>query len=258
MPLALVDAIVPPDRRWLVPVLALGVLLKYWLAPLHVRFRFRFPTAGTNLELVRPDAPLPGLVAWELRRAQPALEALGFRPTEPLGDYGAAIPQGLQLFEHPDRGDVATVVVIPQPGGADVQSLVGFTTALRDGGRVCTSNTPLPSVFPGRPGIVVARFAAEKDLARLYALHRAHVGAQASYAAPVRLGDPVGYQQAEEAAARANWVRAGYAYEVDRSLRPTWKGAFCMPYRLLFPWKQWNERRDAALRRRLLPLAGLS
>ena len=257
MPLALV-AVVSPHRLWLLPVLVLALLLKYWLAPLHIRFSHRLPPAGTNLERVRPDAPLPGLVAWELRRAQAALEALGFRSTEPLAEYGGAIPQGVQLFEHPARSDVATVIVTRRPGGADVYSIVGFTTALRDGSRVCTSNLPLPSVVPGRPRAAVARFPAEQDLARLSALHQAHVGAAASRAAPAPPGDPLAYQRAEEAAAREHWVRSGYAYDDGGSMRPTWKGAFGMPYRLMFPWKQLGERRDEALRRRLLRDGGLA
>ena len=256
--IALIAAVVPPDRLWLLPVLAVGLLLKYWLAPLHLRFSHRLPAAGTSLEPVRPDAPLPGLVAWELRRAQAALEALGFRSTEPLAEYGGATPQAVQLFEHRARGGVATVMVTPRPGGDDVYSIVGFTTALRDGSRVCTSNLPLPSVFPGRPGAAVARFPAEQDVARLYALHQAHVGAAASRGVPMPLGDPLAYQRAEEAAAREHWVRSGYAYDDGGSLRPTWRGAFGMPYRLLFPWKQVGERRDEALRRRLLREGGLA
>jgi len=258
MRLALVALVVPPIKWWLLVVVALGALLKYWLAPVQIRLWHRFGPAGTKLEPVRPDEPLPGLVAWELVRAESALTALGFRRTAPLGDYGAAIPQGVQLFEHPEHGAVATVIVAPQPGGADVFSLVGFTTTLDDRSRVHTSNTPLPSVFPCRPGAAVARFPTEKDLARLYALHRAHVGPAGSRAVPPRLVDPLAYQQAEEWAAREHWVRSGYAYDDGGSLRPTWKGAFGMPYRLLFPWRQWNESRDEAQRRRLLPLAGLS
>ena len=244
-------------------IIAVAVLLwltaQYWLAPIVTRLGHRIKPMGPILEPVRAgsETEIDPLVRAVLDSYGSALEALGFAPTPLLVNKGQLNRGFVQLFEHPRHGDVASVLVVPDPTHPEPHTLVGFTS-LVGGLRLRTANSPLPSVFPSPPYGRMARFPDERGPARLYALHRVRVRRCGQQSSPIRVGDPVAFQRREEEDGPRNWLARGYVFRDGAELRPTWKGALCMPYRLLFPWKQLNEWRDESLRRRLLPDAGLA
>jgi hypothetical protein len=229
---------------------------QYWLAPIVVRMTHRLTPHVTDLRPVAESDTEPACRS-VLEQYRGALEPLGFVRMPVLVNKGPG-PQGyVQLYEHREHGDVATVLALPDPAQPQPQNLVVFT-AIVGGERHRTVNSPLPSTFPTPRGTRVARFPEERDPARLYALHRAWVKRRGQRQQPMRIGDPVAYQRRDEAEGPRHWVTTGYAFWDGAELRPTWKGAVCMPWRMLFPWKHLNEWRDEALRRRLLPEAGLA
>ena len=242
-----------------IAVVAIGVLWacsQYWLAPIVIKTGHPLTPHITDLHPVAASDVHPGF-GGVLDQYRASLQALGFVPAPILTNRAQSSPSYVQLYEHPRHGDVATVIVLPDPEQPLPANLVGFTT-LVGGVRLRTLNSAIPSTFPTPPGNETARFPWERDPARLYALHRARVKRSGRRPEAIRVGDPVAYQRQEEAAGPKNWVSSGYAVWDGAELRATWKGAFCMPYRLLFPWKHVNEWRNEALRQRLLPEAGLA
>ena len=237
---------------------ALLVTTNYWLSPFLFRLGHRMGSGRPRVEPLPADHVPAAPLGAPLVANRGALEALGFAATPLMHDAAREHAGYVQLFEHRQDGGVATLLVAPRPQGGEPVVLVGFATRLASGAEVRTGNGPIPSVFPARKGLLAARFPSERDAARLYALHRAHVARRGGRAATIRIGDPAVFQQREEEASTRSWLASGYVYQDGASLRPTWKGAFCMPYRLLFPWKQLNDWRDEALRRRLLPAAALT
>ena len=244
---------------FLIPILVIALLWvgsQYWLAPIVFRMGHRLTPAVSDLRQVAESDVHPRF-GGVLEQYRASLEPLGFVATPLLVNEGQGSPGYVQLYEHPRHGDVATVIAVPDPQQPLPHNLVVFTTMV-GGVRLRTVNSPLPSTFPASRGTRVARFPDERDPARLYALHRARVKRAGQEPQPIRIGDPVAYQRRDEAESPKHWVASGYAAWDGPELRPTWKGAVCMPYRLLFPWKHFNEWRDEALRRRLLPEAGLA
>jgi hypothetical protein len=242
----------------LAPAIAASLLVsvKHWLAPVRTRLAYRAPAQAAELRAIPANFVTPPELADPIDALAASLRALGFRATAILRDpqHERAL---VRLFEGPGAAHVATVIAVGRDAGSPTVVL-GFTSRCADGARVYTGNSAVGSVFPVRPGVRSARFPSERDPRRLYALHRVHVRRAPRAIVPVLVGDPAEYQRHEEEAALRWMIDSGYMYRDGAAIRPTWKGACLMPWRLLFPWRQLSERRDEALRRSLLAEAGLT
>ena len=233
----------------LLAIAALLALPRYLIAPVRLRSRSRQGTAPA-LELAESEEEIPEPVSAALGPWTRSLESAGFTAL-PLCRGAVSSARGgsvwyFRLLQREESGDVARVMTSYDTSGQRRSTaLVVFETRLADGGAVRTTNSPLPSTTPTPAGDHSARFAGERDAARLYALHRAHVrrvGRPGRRGAPI--GDPVEFQRREEELGQQRMVSSGW-YEIDGgSLRPTWRGAFLATWRFLPPWRTLVDARD--------------
>jgi len=224
-----------------IPIIALMVLAPYWLGPITIKLKQSRPASPQGMQLVPDPALLPPVLAGFVAASRRALEALGF------GNF-AILRQGagVVLLAEIEPGTVATALALQKKDG-QLHSLVGFTSQLRHGGKIRTSNSPLPAITPAPVGESRVRLPRERDTSRLYAIHRGRVAtATASGARMDRLAvaDPVAYQNAEELSSLAQSVACGYWQRSGDRLTLTWKGAFLSAWRLLPPWRDISRSRD--------------
>jgi hypothetical protein len=119
---------------------------------------------------------------------------------------------------------------------------VEFVSNFRDGTAVHTTNTRTPAVMAPWPGHAMARFPDVQNARRLYRLHRGLVARAPSPGQVFRVDEEFRGDAAAAVAASAveqleAQVPAGYMYLApdEGVYRPTWKGAFLMTWRLLWP-----------------------
>jgi hypothetical protein len=222
-------------------IFVLMLLAPYWLGPIRIKFKQSRPATPQGMQPVADPASLPPLLTGFVNGGQRALGALGF------GNF-AILKQGegVVLLAESEPGTVATALAIQKSNG-QLHALVGFTTKLRGGTRLRTSNSPLAAITPAPADESRLRLPAERDVGRLYALHKRRVAeATAGGAAVERLaiGDPVAYQHREELSSIAQFVNSGYWQRNGDRLVLTWKGAFLSAWRLLPPWRDISRRRD--------------
>jgi hypothetical protein len=251
------------DTPWFVPLAIVALLASapYWLGPIMVRLTNR-QRCAYRYESVTPGRPLPPAIASFLSASSAALARAGFTPTPPFFQTdGAGKSSGfLQLFEHPQHGDVATVLCAlrSQQPGAEPVTLVGFTAEFDDGSRQATGNSPLPSATPPKRGEEVTRFPGERDAERLHRLHRAIVRRRGGRQRLTKVGDPVAFQRTQDQRSQERMVGSGWYFREGDVLRPTWKGAFLAVSRHLWPWRQQREAGEERLRKQLLGELGLA
>jgi hypothetical protein len=229
----------------------------YWLPPARGRRPRLRAAVGDFRPLPTGDAG-PASLAAALAAADGPLLAAGFVATPTLHDPWRDHAALVRVYEQPRGTDVATVTVTERPEGGAPLTVVGFTTVLIDGTRLRTGNGPRPSLAGIPPDERRVRLADERDVARLYALHVAHVRRSGGRPRRVPVGDPAAFQHAEEARAAKWMVLSGCACTDGDEMRPTWKGAYLMPWRLRFPLRHLDARRNAALGRQLAAEAGLA
>ena len=224
-----------------ITVVVLLALAPYWLGPIRIKFKQSRPASPKGMEPVADAASLPPALASFVAASRRALEALGFANFALLRQ-GA----GVVLLADIAPGTVATALAIRKADG-QLHSLVGFTTELRGGRKIRTSNSPLPSITPAPAGESKLRLPNERDTSRLYAVHAHRVKEATAAGARIgelRVGDPVAYQHREELSSLAQFVASGYWQRKGDQLTPTWKGAFLSAWRLLPPWRGISRRRD--------------
>ena len=222
-------------------VVALMLLAPYWLGPITIKFKQSRPAAPEGMEPVADPSSLPSQLAAFAAGSRRVLEALGFANFAVLRQ-GA----GVVLLAEAEPGTVATALAIQKKDGR-LHALLGFTTRLRGGGKIRTSNSPLPAITPAPAGESRLRLPAEQNAGRLYAIHVQRVSEATAAGAridPVSMGNPVAYQRGEELASLAQFVASGYWRRTGDRLTLTWKGAFLSAWRLLPPWRAITQRRD--------------
>jgi hypothetical protein len=132
---------------------------------------------------------------------------------------------------------------------------VAFLTRYADDTEIQTSNTKIIGVFVPTRRRDSAQFATVGDTRQLYCVHTRRVQRLAPAVAKVL--PPEGHEiesaTAEIVRELQRQVDVGYFYVTGDSLRPTWKGAALMTWKLCWPVKQIrrariNRRAQAALR----------
>jgi hypothetical protein len=231
-----------------ITIVFLAITTQYWLGPVLIRFKQTRPATPQGMKLAGDDSVPAALVPF-VAATKRALGALGYS-----GFALLVQPAGVALLASDAGGSVAVGLAIPKRDGT-VHSLVGFTTQLRGGRKIRTSNSPLPAIVPTPRMEDRLRLPRERDTAKLHAVHARRV-AQALSAGgriePLSISDPVAYQQREELASSTHAVECGYWTRRGDRLGLTWKGAVLSAWRLLQPWRGLSVRRDERAAREAL------
>ena len=222
-------------------IVAMMLLAPYWLGPITIKFKQSRAAAPEEMQLVANAASLPPLLAAFVTSSGRDLEALGF------GNFAILRGRaGVVLLGEIEQGTIATALAIPKKDG-QLHSLVGFTTQLRGGRKLRTSNSPLAAITPAPEGESRLRLPRERDAARLYAVHVRRLGDATAAGATIdrlTVADPVAYQHREQLSSLAESVASGYWRRSGERLTLTWKGAFLSAWRLLPPWREISRARD--------------
>ena len=237
-----------PSYKLRMGIVVAAILAPWWLGPLRIKEKQKRPASPSEMELLPGLAAVPAALAAFAAETQRTLTALGFGRFAILKQR-----QGIVLLGIDDTGTVAAGLALPKPDGS-IHSLVGFTTQLAGGAKIRTANSPLPSIVPPSSGEDRLRLHTERDASRLYSLHKARVAgavAAGKRVAALDVSDPIAYQRREEQSSIAQAVACGYWARRGEQLVLTWKGAFLSAWRMLPPWRQLAEQRDARLASRM-------
>jgi hypothetical protein len=238
----------------LVGSLALPLLLPFLAGPVLMRAR-----SWQSVDPVyTPDVEnrLPATA----RRAAADLRVLGFEDRGTWRHDGAARATGrVILLEHPRTRDVARVTVVTALGRQSI--VLGFQTRFADGTEVWTANNRTLTGFPPLPEVTVAWLPEFRDAVALYRIHAQLRDALGGASARIGIGaDPAAFLRDVSTRSLANWVATGY-YALDAVggvVRPTWKGAVLITWRLLWPVKPLFRARRRRATRELLDRLGIS
>jgi hypothetical protein len=242
------------------------VLLVYGRFPVHVHRVLRQTAQPKFIPFPLDHPSLPAEVAKEFRTVIAQLRPAGFEPVTGLALPGqmSGVRSIVLLLANRPAQDVTMANVI-YAGAAEAASLlrksyVEFVSHFRDAKRLNTNNSCDLDVFPPWPVRTALQFPEVTDAGRLYRLHQALIARCHLRSKVFRLDEEF---QGDAAAAVAAWgvevlvgqaVGSGYLYlsPSENVYRPTWKGAFLMSWKQMWPMKA--IRRAAADRkaRRLL------
>jgi hypothetical protein len=246
----------PPENLLLaalVGCLILPWLLQFVLGP--VRMRARSWQSADPVYVPDDEGLLPpaACLAADLR-------SLGFEHRGTWQHHGAALATGrLILLEHPRTRDIAKVLVVTARTRKSV-SLV-LQTRFADGTEVVTANNRVIAGFPALPEVTVAWLPEFRDAESLYRVHAQLRGALGGAQERVGIGDdPAAFLRDGSVRSLANWVATGY-YALDPVrgvVRPTWKGAALITWRLLWPVKLLFRARRRRATQLLLDHLGIS
>jgi hypothetical protein len=245
-----------PDEFLLLALLVCALvplLLPFVAAPLWMRSRHR---QAADPVYAPDDDTLPPAA----KRIAAGLRELGFEDRGTWRHDGSTLATGrLILLEHPRTLDAAKVLVVTTGNRTSI-SLV-FQTRFEDGDEAVTANTRVIAGFPAPPGVTVAWVPDVRDVASLHRVHEQFRDALGGARKRVGIGpDPAAFLRDGSARVQANWVATGYYApdEVRGVLRPTWKGAVLITWRLLWPVKPLYRARRRRSTRRLLAELGVA
>jgi hypothetical protein len=238
----------------LVGCLVLPWLLQFVVGP--VRMRARSWQSADPVYTPDDEGGLPP-AAW-LTAAD--LRSLGFEDRGTWRHHGAALATGrLILLEHPRTRDLAKVLVVTARTRRSVTLVL--QTRFADGTEVVTGNSRLIAGFPALPEATVAWLPELRDAASLYRVHAQLRDTLGGSHERVGIGDdPAAFLRDGSVRSLANWVATGYyAFDPVRGVvRPTWKGAALITWRLLWPVKPLFRARRRRGTRQLLDRLGIS
>jgi hypothetical protein len=246
----------PPGASALLVLLLLtagGYLL---LLPLLVKFSQSLRAVSGYEPPWREQLP-PDVMAF-MDRTVWEMQTAGFLPAALVREAGAVpdVMLYLVLFTNPATQDRAAAAF--SIGSNELTTIrtptVTFETKFDSGFAVETGNFADAGVFPRDPNRNRMHIPKLKNVVVLYEVHRrrrAKHGPRGGRAVLPAPGRELDEQRAEEAADKERVRAAGY-YWLDAAAgkyRPTWKGAYLMTWKLLFPIG-WLRRRAKRVRAR--------
>jgi hypothetical protein len=269
----------------MVPLLVVGtlllliVLVVYVGLPAFVRLTLKQPAQPQLIPFALDHASLPKEAALKFQTVTDQLRPAGFEPVT-----GLAIPnqpsnvRSIVLFLVNRRAldyGYATMMYSGDSEAANAEKpaaqprgdfSVEFVSHFRYGVRLRTnnSNTDLRAVSP-RGNQPPSQFPMVMNAGRLYRLHQGLVARSGMRDKVFRLddefhGDAVAAVATFMVEAFAEGVGPGYMYlsAADKTFRPTWKGAFLMTWKLMWPMTTIRRAaREREARRLLAELEGL-
>jgi len=178
-----------------------------------------------------------------------ALAALGFAPATASRVDMSNASNTFMLLRRPGDPCIASVMLLRNAFGTQV--VVDFTQPYRDGSCLSLSNNPYPPVFPRLPIKVAYQLDGTFPLWELHERFR-RVRERCGLQEPVTVpegGELACLDQFMNAEAAALRARGLYADGCDKGYRRlTFKGAYVLSWKLLWPWKPlflWRARRRA-------------
>jgi hypothetical protein len=240
--------------------LLFGIVVSFPLigAPLLIKWR-QWVRANPTLEPIDPGSEeVPLRVAESIAETEPKLESIGFRSlghfrTEDLGPAAATFVTLLESATGPRTAQFFTIFAARGPF-RKVATVLAFRTEFTDGTSLFTGNSRIASAFPRvqiREGSM--SFPTIEDPRRLYDIHEASVAHYASDGIPVEpdIQDPAEFLRSSNRRELAGLAELGYLRldEERQVYRFTWKGAFLVAWRLVWPvrsMRQMLRRRKAA------------
>jgi hypothetical protein len=245
-----------PDAALLAALLCVVLpwLLPFVVGP--VRMRARQWQAADPAYAPDDEAPLPPAA----RRAAAAVRTLGFTDRGTWRHDGSAQATGWAvLLEHPGTRDVAKVLVVATRRGRWSVTLA-FQTRFADESEAVTANSRVIAGFPPPPDVTSAWLPEVREPATLYRVHERLRDAVGGAGQRVGVGpEAAEYLWTGSIRSHAAWVAAGY-YRLDEArgiVRPTWKGAVLVTWRLIQPVKTLYRARRRRATRRLLARLGI-
>ncbi|WP_435011537.1 hypothetical protein P12x_002850 [Tundrisphaera lichenicola] len=230
----------------------------YGIAPLKMRKTY-WMSPTPEIRPVEPDsAELPPTVAEGSRSGSEALSRLGFvdHGLFFLADSNPNVTTYVSLFGHQDSGTEAKRLDMILPAGAPIETTTHFWTKFADGTQVITHNNVRPSLMPVPPKRRGFPFPDVQDPARLLALHRRAIAEVGEFSArsPIIQEDPAPWILRTMAEEQEQLVKAGYfSFDEEAGVyRPTYRGAFVMTWKYLWPWGPIRKRIRLLRSRRLL------
>jgi len=235
-----------PDVVGLAVIAGVSFFLRYIYAPLKIRgtqTREREPRyASVELTQLSPE------VSWKFTQAASQLVALSFTAVhatrqDPKRRQNSAVSLWVNRSAR-DSAQVIAVTTATHTGGERRAMLVTFRTEFGDRSTIVTTNAHSPRVFPPNPTVDTVICSDLYDVTLLYQLHCARVARDAAgrTATVESLRDGIAYLCNEHTETFQRLIKAGYYVEDARAGRylATYRGAFLMTYRYLWPWKQIN------------------
>jgi hypothetical protein len=250
-------------------VLLLCVVALYVVVPVLVRFTQKHAAQPQYVTFSLDDVTLPREVARDFDALIDRLKPAGFEPVAVI-----ARPRALQnihtvqlyLANRRDKVVAGATTFYVTKDGVTRRALfyVWITTRFRDGTVLALNNSRQIGSFPPRPGLTTEWLPSVRDPARLYRLHREMVARSGLRDKAFPLdeefgGDAAAYQATTSAGELDHAARAGYMElsSDGETYRPTWKGAFLMTWKLLWPANlMLRAARDRRARRLLAELEG--
>ena len=236
-------------------IAALAVIV-YVGGPVLVRFTQKQP-AHPELAPVELQG-LPAQVSEFFQRTAENLAAEGFTPAARLAYAQRNVAFVVELHLNRPAGDAAAAIAAYErtTDAARLKtSYVEFATECADGSALDTNNSSVHIVLPQRPGKRLLQLPDVQDVSLLYKVHRAALE-EFTAAKKGRLPAP-GEERSDLAASMIKELvaaaDAGYMYldETSDVYRPTWKGAFLMTWKSIWPGSAIVKAR---MRRKVAPI----
>ena len=223
------------DNIWMDTAVVIGVM--HLAGPFALHSTLRFPAKIIPIDV--PQDELPEAVKACIAPRVGEIESLGF---ELVGCYdcGELRPQTrtyVAYFCNRTTNDFANVTVVVTP--REVTSYVEFSTRFSNGMVLETNTNKILPLTPGSPETCVFRFAEIAEPGALYQVHRRLLEKYAGGLWPE--GEPKGQEIQRLVRVLENYgprhAKIGYMTlaQDGQSYRLTWKGAFLMAWRGLWP-----------------------
>jgi hypothetical protein len=225
------------------------VVVLYVVAPVRIRFHLRHAARPRYVSFSLDDVTLPWDDIRDFEAVIDQLRPAGFEPVAVIALPRATLNiKSVQLYlaNRRDKDLAGATAMYATTDGITrrVNFHVWISSRFRDSAVVMVSNSTHVSSFPPRPGFTTGRFPGVRDAARLYRLQQAMVERSGLTDKAFRLdeefgGNAAAYQSASSFEELQDAARAGYmelSPEGD-TYQPTWKGAFLMTWRQLWPAK---------------------
>jgi hypothetical protein len=239
----------------------------YLVFPLVVKFTM-FLRAGSQYQPLSREQ-LPADVMTFMDNVVWAVQPLGFVPAVLLREVGAAPNTSIYVVLMPnastaDRCTASFTIgeTEGEVGGRRLTTpVITFETQFHDDTAVSTSNFADAGVFPPNPGVNRLAIPGLTDVNLLCEIHRRRRARVPAWKKPVlpAPGQEWASQVEEDAREKERVREAGY-YSLDEAAGkyvPTWKGAYLMTWKLLFPVSRIRRRAKRAGAKRELVELGL-
>ncbi len=223
------------DNLWIYA--STGIACLYAAGPLAIRSAYRF--AARCNPVVVPTTDLPEAVAAQIVPRIAEMENLGFALVGcyDCGELAVQTKTFLAYFCNRATNDFANVTAMVSPRG--VTSYFEFSTYFSNGRALETNNNRVLPLTPGNPDVRVFRFADIHNANALLQMHRRLLEKYAISQWPQ--GEPKGQEIQRWVRTVENYgprhAKIGYmtATEGGQFYRLTWKGAFLLTWRGLWP-----------------------